>query len=418
MARWAARVRRVALLLGLVWAGVFGFQPTAGPAAPVAGLPQASGLQGAVAWPAAPEAVALLATDLAALPVPYYSQRDQRWGCSQLGTCGCNLNGCTSESFTTMADAGCYPTSQAMIFAYYAGGSFLDPGAYNECLRANQGYTAFPAACSSGACGALDDPPAGCRPAGVQYLGPSLDKAVLDDDLQNGHPAIAVVGVGVPGRLPHAVVVVGKRGGNYIVNDPFYGAAPHSRSEVSPGEIYGFHRWTGPLPGSVAAALPQAGALPQQPAAPPQGIPRPFAGDQAATTPAPAASRAAYAGDLTVPDGTALPAGRAFAKAWSMINRGEAAWPVGTRLEHVGGAPLGDRDAVPVPAARPGQAAAVVVPMRAPQSPGAVRSDWRLVTPDGTPFGPTLYVEITVTPRVSRFQNNWSMFEQAHRREG
>jgi hypothetical protein len=60
----------------------------------------------------------------------------------------------------------------------------------------------------------------------------------------------------------------------------------------------------------------------------------------------------------------------------------------------------------------------VVVPMRAPQSPGAVRSDWRLVTPDGTPFGPTLYVEITVTPRVSRFQNNWSMFEQAHRREG
>ena len=420
MAHWWALGGRLALLLAVLVVGSWG-NPPARPVNEqgwfVDALPQAFGRQ-PVEDTYRAGAVSLLSGDLAPLPVPYYSQRDQRWGCAQLGTCKCDLNGCTTQAYTTMADAGCYPTSQAMIFAYYAGGSYLDPGAYNQCLLASQGYTAFPGACSNGVCGALDDAPAACRPSGLQYLGPSIDKAILDEDLRNGHPAIAVVGAGVPGRLPHAVVVIGKRGPNYVVNDPYYDAASYDRVEISPAEIYGFHRWTGPVPVSVSQALPQTGASVPAQAAPVQVIPRPFAGEVELSS-APSAIpawRATYTRDVTVPDGTTLPTGRAFAKAWAIVNSGQVSWPDGTRLKHVGGALLGAEASVAVPSVRPGQAAVVWVPMRSPASPGPVQSDWRLEAPDGTAFGPTLYVQIDVEARRSRYQPNWSLFESARRR--
>ncbi|NLD72753.1 MAG: hypothetical protein GX649_08565 [Chloroflexi bacterium] len=361
-------------------------------------LPQAAGEhppRAAAAAPAPPDARSAIGP----LPVPYYSQRDERWGCEQIGTCTCDLNTCTAATYTTIADAGCYPTSQAMLFAYYGGGAFMDPGAYNRCLLAHGGYTAFPGACSNGLCGALDDPPAACRPPGLTYLGPSMDRAVLDADLANGHPAIAVVGVGIPGRLPHAVVVTGKRGGNYTVHDPYY-----DRREVSPGEIYGFHRWQGP-----GVALPQAGAAGPSPAV---GVALPGASAGVPVAPDSRPS-AAYAADITVPDGAVTPGGRGFTKTWRVRNAGSAAWPEGTRLVHVGREALGLTSSVPAPALSPGETGDVSVYMRAPRTPGDVRSDWRLVAPDGEAFGPVLYVEISVDAPHSPERRNWSMFEVA-----
>ena len=194
------RTPRAALaVLLLVVAMAAPQRAVAGEGAPLA-LPRAAGehpsASGAVGGASADARM-----DIGPRPVPYYSQRDERWGCDQLGTCTCDLNTCRTSAVTTMADAGCYPTAQAMVFAYYAGGAFMDPGAYNRCLLANGGYAAFPARARA-ACAAPPTthlPPAG---PGARVPGAVLDKAVLDDDLANGHPAIAVIGVGVPGRLP------------------------------------------------------------------------------------------------------------------------------------------------------------------------------------------------------------------------
>ncbi len=415
MARGLRRFGRFALLMAVLAGGAWGPAAAAGPVV----LPRSLGTQelGATALPGVATSFAI--GDVAPLPVPYYSQRDERWGCSQLGTCGCDLNTCSTSTVTTIADAGCYPTSQAMVFAYYAGGAFMDPGQYNQCLMANQGYTAFPGACSGGACGALDDPPAACRPAGLQYLGPSLDKALLDADLRSGHPAIAVTGVGVSGRLPHAVVVIGKRGGHYLVNDPYLGTTPYHVSEMAPEAIYGFHRWAGNVPPAAAGTLPQAGSVEapaEEPAraeeSPAEAIPAPSTGPQQ-TSPVLGAS---YLRDLSIPDGAAVPSGRPFAKAWSVSNSGNVPWPDGTRLERVGGSRLATRDSVALPALAPGQAVRVWVPMRSPLGgSGPAREEWRLATPDGDRFGDTLTAEITVMAALGRRAANWSMFEAAQR---
>jgi len=382
-------------------------------------LPRPLGANEAGARTDALKSAPAAAEDIGPLPVPYYSQRDERWGCSQLGTCVCDLSTCTSQSVTTIADAGCYPTSQAMVFAYYAGGGFLDPGQYNECLIANQGYTAFPGACSNGVCGAIDDPPAGCRPAGLQYLGPSLDKAVLDEDLRSGHPAIAVTAVGVPGRLPHAVVVIGKRGGNYLVNDPYYAV-----SEMSADAIYGFHRWAGSVPVAAAAALPQAGAAVEAPqtAAPPETTgahaqsPATAAAGQSPSAETTSRLDSSYVRDVTVPDGTPVPSSHPFAKVWAVRNSGNTSWPQGTRLMRLGGAVLGTRAVMAVPALAPGETARIWAPMRSPvDARTPLREEWRLATPEGALFGDTLTVEVTVTGPARRRASNWSMFEVARR---
>lgn len=186
--------------------------------------------------------------DIPVIPVPYYSQRDPRWACDRLGTCVCDKPACPNASYTTIADAGCYPTCQAMVFAYYAGDSWLTPGQYNQCLILHDGYRTFDATCPAGLCAARDDPPLPCRPEGVSYLGASLDRAVLDHDLRRGYPSIAVINVDREGVSPHAVVVIGKQGGRYIVNDPYYGVAPDHHTLVSTEAIYGLHRWLGPIP--------------------------------------------------------------------------------------------------------------------------------------------------------------------------
>lgn len=310
------------------------------------------------------------------LLVPFYSQRDPRWGCERLGTCTCDLSTCRSETFTTLADAGCYPTSQAMLFAYYAGGEFMDPSAYNACLTANAGYIPFPGACADGVCGAMDDPPAACRPEGLVYVGPSLDKAVLDQDLRSGYPAIGVVDVGVPGRSPHAVVITGKRDGRYLVNDPYYGPGPYRRTSVAPSEVYGFHRWRGPVPANVAAA-----SHVPQPAGPAEPVPvaAPILG-------------ARFVRDVTVPDGAAVASGTPLVKTWALRNTGNTAWE-GVRLVHVGGDALGAAPAVEAHA-EPGATAEISVELVVPGRPGRYVGRWQLEAADGRRFGPVIWVDL------------------------
>jgi next-to-BRCA1 protein 1 len=132
-----------------------------------------------------------------------------------------------------------------------------------------------------------------------------------------------------------------------------------------------------PAPAAATAAIVPA-TTPSAPAAP--------------ANPAPSAR---FIRDATIPDGTVMNAGAAFTKAWRMGNDGAAAWPAGTILRFEGGdAMSGVARAIPLLA--PGNAADLVVDMKAPARAGKYMSYWRLCNNSGQAFGHRIWVDITV----------------------
>ncbi len=100
--------------------------------------------------------------------------------------------------------------------------------------------------------------------------------------------------------------------------------------------------------------------------------------------------------DVTIPDDTVLEPGAGFRKTWRLRNSGTCNWEPGTQLIFVGGEALSEPDGVVAPAAAVGSSVDVSVELTAPSAPGTYRSEWRLQAPDGTRFGPTIYVQILV----------------------
>ena len=175
------------------------------------------------------------------LPVPFYSQLDPQWICDQLGNCTCDMDACTTESYTGIGDAGCFMTSQAMVFQYYTRNVLIDPQQYNNCLKSIGAYGSS-SVCTLGLCGAPKNPPLPCRPELVKHTGVSTDLSVLDSDLVQGYPAVALIDGG-----HHYVVVTGKTAeGSYTINEPW--PDPYfDRTQISPGEILHFVRYAGPV---------------------------------------------------------------------------------------------------------------------------------------------------------------------------
>lgn len=100
--------------------------------------------------------------------------------------------------------------------------------------------------------------------------------------------------------------------------------------------------------------------------------------------------------DVTVPDGTQMAGGTAFAKTWRMKNNGTCAWQDGTKFAYASGDLLGGPAPVAVPSVAVGSNTDVTVHFTAPAAPGTYRSNWSLQTPSGAPFGPDVHVEIVV----------------------
>ncbi len=111
---------------------------------------------------------------------------------------------------------------------------------------------------------------------------------------------------------------------------------------------------------------------------------------------------AGFVEDVTIPDDTPLERGATFRKTWKLRNTGTCYWETGTRLVFVGGEALAGPESVMVPAIAAGSTADVSVELTAPKSPGTYRSEWRLQAPDGTRFGPTIYVQIVVPEPTAR----------------
>lgn len=132
------------------------------------------------------------------LAVPRFAQGDERWGNDSLaGTQG------------TMAAEGCAVSSAAMVLSFY--GFELDPGQLNQFLITHEGYT------PEGWLRwekAADFPPGKAKKVYEDL--PSF--FLIDSNLLRGNPVI--IRLRLPGGVTHFVVIVGKRGFHYLIQDP------------------------------------------------------------------------------------------------------------------------------------------------------------------------------------------------------
>ena len=137
------------------------------------------------------------------LPVQRFAQGDPRWADDELG-----------PAPSTMGQEGCAVSSAAMVLAFY--GQDIDPGRLNAFLSENDGYTPQ---------GWLYwEKAADYLPGLVRHAYEDLPSYFLiDSNLVRGNPVI--VRVHLPNGITHFVVIVGKAGFDYLIQDPASGGA-------------------------------------------------------------------------------------------------------------------------------------------------------------------------------------------------
>ncbi len=135
------------------------------------------------------------------LPVQRFAQDDPRWADDQLGPLS-----------STMGEEGCAVSSAAMVLAYY--GQDIDPGRLNAFLSNNSGYTPE---------GWLYwEKAADYRPGLVRHAYEDLPSyRLIDSNLARGNPVI--VRIRLLNGITHFVVIVGKTGFDYLIQDPASG---------------------------------------------------------------------------------------------------------------------------------------------------------------------------------------------------
>lgn len=139
------------------------------------------------------------------LAVPSFRQGDENWSDDPLG--GIPANG-------TIGGEGCAVAAAAMVFKFY--GIDVDPQKLNWFLSGVGGYT------ESG--WIYWDRAAWFAPDRVRHVYEDLPSyALIDSNLANGNPVI--VRVRLRNGITHFVVIAGKDGFDYLVQDPGGGAA-------------------------------------------------------------------------------------------------------------------------------------------------------------------------------------------------
>jgi peptidase C39-like protein len=135
------------------------------------------------------------------LPVQRFAQDDPKWADDELG-----------PTPSTMGQEGCAVSSAAMILAFY--GQDIDPGRLNSFLTTSGGYTPQ---------GWLYwEKAADYHPGGARRAYEDLPSYFLiDSNLLRGNPVI--VRIHLPNGVTHFVVVVGKAGFDYLIQDPASG---------------------------------------------------------------------------------------------------------------------------------------------------------------------------------------------------
>ena len=105
-------------------------------------------------------------------------------------------------------------------------------------------------------------------------------------------------------------------------------------------------------------------------------------------TPSTPCNAAAYAGSLSVPDGTSFIPDRDFVKTWRFQNTGACTWTTGYAVVFISGDQMSAPVAVNLPnAVQPGQFVTVSVPMFAPATAGTYTGYWMLRSDSNIYFG-------------------------------
>ena len=100
--------------------------------------------------------------------------------------------------------------------------------------------------------------------------------------------------------------------------------------------------------------------------------------------------------DVTFPDGAAVQPGETFVKTWRIRNTGTAPWEAGYALIHFEDERLNGPNQAPVPPLKPGESGEVSIRLKAPQTPGFVKSTWKGRDPQGRLFNFELFVLVEV----------------------
>lgn len=106
---------------------------------------------------------------------------------------------------------------------------------------------------------------------------------------------------------------------------------------------------------------------------------------------------ASFVYDVTIPDGTVVDTGESFVKTWQLRNDGSCTWDEGYVLAFARGEQLGGPPTVALPASvAPGETVDISVPLVGSESAGVRQGWWQLEAPDGTRFGPQIFVLVNV----------------------
>ncbi|CAF0915216.1 unnamed protein product [Didymodactylos carnosus] len=103
-----------------------------------------------------------------------------------------------------------------------------------------------------------------------------------------------------------------------------------------------------------------------------------------------------FVADVTVGEGEAVPPSTRFTKTWRIENSGSEPWPSSCVLKFVNGDRLQERDETYVGSLAPSQQTNVSIDMTSPIGPGMYKSQWRLFTSAGVPFGDPIWLIASV----------------------
>jgi len=167
--------------------------------------------------------------------------------------------------------------------------------------------------------------------------------------------------------------------------------------------------WT--LPACAPSATPTPFRPPSDaaspatlPTGPSAGAATPIVSFTQAFTPAPIQVTAAppcennltFLLDLTYKDNTVVLPGQSIDKQWLVQNNGSCNWDSRYRLRFISGESLGAPEDLPLYPARSGARITLRIEFTAPTAPGSYQSAWQALSPDGTLFGDTVYIQIVV----------------------
>lgn len=103
-----------------------------------------------------------------------------------------------------------------------------------------------------------------------------------------------------------------------------------------------------------------------------------------------------FIADVTVGEGEAIPPSTRFIKTWRVENSGQEAWPRNCSLRFVNGDRLQDRDEIYVGSLRPNEQINISAEITSPAIPRIIKSQWRLFTSAGVPFGDPIWLIASV----------------------